>query len=103
MFIRILLVLYVWPKRGLMMTRLVATNVGQRCQPMFLPYRSACQIFGRSPHLAYLHGKDLLVLLHRFVCRGLVVPLCGLVRRGLGRSLRLVDSLGGNLVVCHAS
>lgn len=102
-FIRVLLVLYVRSGCGLVMTRLVTTDVAQRRRPMFLPCRSACRIFGRSPRSQICSAKTCSSRFVDLFGGDLVVPLRGLVRWRLGRSLRLVDLLGGNLLVCRTS
>jgi hypothetical protein len=73
-----LLVLYVWYRRDLVMTCLIAVDVGQRRRSRFLPASPFGGNFGRSLRLVDLFGEDVLV------------PLCGLARRKLGRSSRIL-------------
>jgi hypothetical protein len=73
-----LLVLYVWSRRDLVMTCLVAVDVGQRRRPRFLPASPFGENFGRSPRLADLFDEDLLV------------PLCGIARWKFGHSSRIL-------------
>lgn len=73
-----LLVLYVWSGRDLVMTCLVAVDMGQQRRPRFLPASPFGGNFGRSPRLPDLFGEDLLV------------PLCGIARWKFGHSSRIL-------------
>jgi hypothetical protein len=91
-FVRDLLLLYVRSRRGLVMARLVAADVGQQRRPGFLPCGFTWRELGHLPCLMYLLDRNSVVLLASQTCSTetwSLAPLRGLARQGLGCSPRL--------------
>jgi hypothetical protein len=91
------LVLHIWSGHGLVIMCPVATGVDQQRRPGFLLCESVWCELGRSPYLDLL-GGDLVVRRVLRTCSAgtwSFAPPRRLARRGLDRSCRLVDLLGG--------